>query len=453
MTDRADNESYGTSTFTRAGAGLPVKPTRRTRRPSPFEGIPPQIFLIAQTPYGYLHHRSQRIADQLRDWGIPLTYVEESGGWRPYLTRRRSGLPRALGRSLMYHAGALIKRPDHPPRPTIVRGKPDIVEMPLGLPTTRFDSASLERLTASVFRQTLLREVFPRRDPRLRTVALVNSPIWGMVLRKGDFDRVVYDCIDDVSLYAGLASVSRFLDYERKLIRISDAVVATAASLEQHVRELDSRIPITRIPNGVDVEWFQEAAAEDRAVVRTGSLTAPVVGYVGTISGWLNISLAARVARLLPHVTFLFVGPEDPWVDLEPLKGLPNVRFFGRIPYDEVPSVIAACRVCWIPFSAGRIVERTNPIKLFEYFALGKPVVSTPMPELETFRRRGLLGIGTTDEDLSREIQRALAEEDERLVARRVRVAREHSWDTLIGDLFGVLRGERSSTVSKEPQA
>ncbi len=374
-------ESDGASSFRRAETGLRVKSSRRSRRPSPFEGIPPQVFLIAQTPYSYLHHRSQRIADQLRDWGVPLVYVEESGGWRPYLTGRRRGLPRALGRSFRYHMNVLMGRSRPSDRLTKGAGKVDVVETPLSIPTTRFDSASLERLTASLFRQTLVHEVFPRRDSRLRSVALINSPLWGMVLQRGDFDRIVYDCIDDVSLYAGLASVSRFLGYEQRLVQVSDAVVATAASLEEHIRGLDPRIPITRIPNGVDVEWFQEVAAGGgRIAAEVDSLPAPVVGYVGTISGWLNLSLVADVARLLPGVTFVFIGPEDPWVNLEPLKQLPNVRFFGRIPYEEVPSVIAACRVCWIPFSPGRIVERTNPIKLFEYFALGKPVVSTPSP-------------------------------------------------------------------------
>ncbi len=327
-------------------------------------------------------------------------------------------------------------------------GHPDIVEMPLSIPTTRFDSPSLEGLTGSLFRQTLAREVLPRRNMPLRTVALVNSPIWGMVLRKGDFDRVVYDCIDDVSLYAGMASSSRFLEYERKLIQLSDAVITTAASLEAHVRGIDPRIPVFRIPNGVDVDWFQSAAAEERSSVDGGMLPPPIVGYVGTISGWLNIALVAEVALLLPSVTFLFVGPEDPWVDLDPLKRLPNVRFLGRVPYDDVPALIAACRACWIPFSAGRIVERTNPIKLFEYFALGKPVVSTPMPELETYHRRGLLGFGRTAEELAEAIRHALDEDDERVVLRRVRVARKHSWDTLIADLYRVLHGGIPSAMS-----
>jgi hypothetical protein len=329
--------------------------------------------------------------------------------------------------------------PGHLP---VGEGKVDIVEMPLSVPTTRFDSAPLERWTASVFRQTLVREVFPRRIARLKSVALVNSPLWGMVLQKGDFDRVVYDCIDDVSLYAGLASLSRFQEYEQKLLQVSDAAIATAGSLETHVRGLNPRIPVFRIPNGVDVEWFQESAAEERVLPDVDALASPVVGYVGTISGWMNIALAAEVAGLLPAVTFMFVGPEDPWVNLEPLKRLPNVHFLGRKLYEDVPTVIAACRVCWIPFSSGRIVDRTNPIKLFEYFALGKPVVSTPMPELDPYQRHGLLRIGTTAGELAQALEVALAEEDEHLVLRRVKVAREHSWDTLIVELLRVLRGE-----------
>jgi glycosyltransferase involved in cell wall biosynthesis len=410
----------------------------RTLPPLP-GGVPPQVFLISQSPYGYLHHRSQRIADQFRDWGFPVSYVEENGGWRPYLGGHRKGFGRALGRSVAYHLGTLIGF--SPVRGTVPgsTGEMNVVEMPLGVPPTKFDSPLLERWTASLFRHVLERDVLPLRDPRLRTVALVNSPLWGAVLRRGDFDRVVYDCIDDVSLYAGLASPARFLEYERKLLGVSDAVVVTAAPLENHIRSVDQGIPLFRIPNGVAAEWFQESAAEGRLPSEIGELTSPIVGYVGSISGWLNVSLAAEVAALLPSVTFLFVGPEDPWVDLGPLKRLPNVRFLGRRPYDEVPSIIAACRACWIPFSSGKIVEATNPIKLFEYFALGKPVVSTPIPELDPYHRLGLLGIGATAAELVRALEVALAEGDTLVASRRVNVALDHSWEKLIGDLLGVI--------------
>jgi glycosyltransferase involved in cell wall biosynthesis len=318
----------------------------------------------------------------------------------------------------------------------------DIVQMPQSVPISRFDSAGLERYTASLFRQTLVREVLPRCDNHFRSVALVNDPLWGLVLRKGDFDRVVYDCVADASHYAGLASLSRYLEYEQRLLGISDAVIAASAALRSHLHSRDARIRIALIPNGVDVGWFQETAAETRALPEIDRLSPPVIGYVGNISGWLNVGLVEAVARLLPAVNFLFVGPEDPWVNTDSVKRLPNVSFAGRMPYDETPCVIAACKACWMPLVGGAEADRDIPVKVFEYFALGKPVVATPLPELERYRRRGLLSVGTTAEEVAQAITKALAEDDEHLVLRRVRVAREHSWEKLITKVLRVLRGE-----------
>jgi glycosyltransferase involved in cell wall biosynthesis len=142
----------------------------------------------------------------------------------------------------------------------------------------------------------------------------------------------------------------------------------------------------------------------------------------------------------LPEVVFAFVGPVDPWVDFGALKRLPNVRFLGRKEYREVPAYVAACRVCWIPFAGGRIVQNTNPIKLYEYFALGKPVVSTPMPEVESYRQEGLVYIGGSPRELVTAIRQGLSEGESPAAQRRIEVAREHDWETLIGRLYEVLR-------------
>jgi glycosyltransferase involved in cell wall biosynthesis len=426
-------------------------PVKTTHLPPP-GGVAPQVFLISQTPYNYLHHRFQQIANRLVDWQLPVVYVQESSGWRPYLSGVRKGFSRALLRSIGYHLLALfslltglLRAKPAGPHPEPEPGRLIVIEMPLGIPTVHFNWSTLEMLSAAIYRQVLRRAVFPRMSVHRATVALVNSPIWGNVLLKGDFDRIIYDCIDDVALYAGKSSIERFRGYERKLLDLSHGVVVTAAPLEEQILELVPEKPVTRIPNGVDVEWFQASAAEATVPTDLPRTSRPLIGYIGSISTWLDLELSRAVAESMPDAEFLFIGPADPWLDLEALARLPNVRFLGRKPYEEVPSYVAACRVCWIPFSSGRIVEHTNPIKLFEYFALGKPVVSTPMPELGSYARNDLVRIGSSPEEIRKALRAALQEQDGPLGAERVAVARAHGWEALIRQLYGVLRGERDA--------
>ncbi len=410
------------------------KPTAslRARRQAPARVIPPQVFLFSQIPYSLPHHRYRQIADQFSEWGVPLTYVEESSHVGAF-GRKEGGIGRALGRSLKYRLGGAMGRPAEPARMPAHEGGIEIVRIPPGIPATRFNP--LDRLGASLLRQTLERELLPRRIAGLKTIALINNPTWGRALRKGDFSRVIYDCTGDLAGYAGTPPPPGTQEYEQALIKICDAVVVTSEPLEAHVRGIDPVIPLFRIPDGVDVEWFQESATEER----TEALPEPIVGCVGIAPKWLDVSLIAGVATLLPEVTFLFAGPEEPG-SLEPIKRLANVRCLGPQVLENIPSIIGACSACWIPFSVS--VEQHIPLALYEYFALGKPLVSTPIKELETYRRRGLVRTGRTSEEIARALKEALDEESESAVRRRVKVARERSWERLIEGLFRVVRGE-----------
>ena len=141
-------------------------------------------------------------------------------------------------------------------------------------------------------------------------------------------------------------------------------------------------------------------------------------------------------------ITFMLVGP---LVDPEravALQAHANVIFPGMRPYAEVPAYIAAFDLCLIPFISGKIAESTNPVKVFEYFALGKPVLSTPVAELQSFAQEGLLTIAEGEEFI-RGLERAGEAQDPAIVARRKEIAAAQSWQALVAQMLEVMnRGE-----------
>jgi glycosyltransferase involved in cell wall biosynthesis len=314
--------------------------------------------------------------------------------------------------------------------------------MPLVIPTNRRDSRCVERLNARVLRRLLLDRILPWTGPGSGCVALIDNPFWVNALRKGDVERMYYDCIDDVRLYAGRAAVDRWRSYERDLLSMCDGAFATAVALEEQIRADAPALPVERVPNGVDSAWFRARVLRESPPADLARLPRPLIGYVGTISDWLDYGSVTALARLLPTHSFVFVGPIDYASRRAELCTAPNIHWLGRKAYEDVPAYIGAFDVCWIPFAQGPIVEHTNPIKLFEYFALGRPVVTTPMPEVLPFTGGGLVYIGQTPQELAGALEAARTGDSAAAQSRRRAVAEEHGWDRLVGRMLAAMQGE-----------
>jgi glycosyltransferase involved in cell wall biosynthesis len=404
------------------------------------------VYLFSPIPYSFLHQRPQKLADQFVALGIPVTFIEPCG-LSEYLSGRKKGLPLLVVRSLWYLLlgllAFLIPGIRRKPRPSAMDGKPEsglrIVDMPFIIPNNRVDSALLERINASVYRQTLIHRVFRRMHEGEESIAIVENPLWGLVLEKGDFSKITYDCIDDITLFSGRGSAERIVEYERRLLGMSEAVYVTAEKLEENLRAKTKSIPILRVPNGVDYDFFQSRTAGGEAPADLATVQRPIVGYVGVLRDWMDYDLLEFIAGRMPGISFVLVGPIDFEFRIEHLRKMRNVVFPGRKDYRDIPAFVNGFDVCMIPFLTGPVSHTTNPVKIFEYFALGKPVVSSPLHELEQFREKGLLWIANGKEEFAAAVAKAMKEGDGPVRKRRREVARQHSWKTLAGSMLAAV--------------
>ncbi len=260
-----------------------------------------------------------------------------------------------------------------------------------------------------------------------RAVGVVISPVWVPWLEELPFGTVIYDCIDDVSVHAPLPVLRElYAAWEQELICRADGVVVTAGVLARSVRQVRPDVPIAVIRNGVNDAWFRSRAA---ALPRPADVPAgkPIVGFLGALYNWIDWALVQRVVRLLDDVRFVFVGPDDGCGEIIRLSALPNVRMLGRRPYDQVPAYMRAFDVCWVPFCQDRVGLSANPVKMYEYLALGKPVVSTPVADVESFE--GLVEVGRTPDEVAECLRRALRHPPTDAEARSA-FATRNSWAT-----------------------
>jgi hypothetical protein len=132
------------------------------------------------------------------------------------------------------------------------------------------------------------------------------------------------------------------------------------------------RSDVTLLPNGVDVESFAEP------VERPADLPASlIVGYAGKLAERIDDAFVAAVATALPEVQFVFVGPVLNGGAIRAMRKLPNVQILGDRPYGEIPGYLRSFDVAWIPHRVGEGETGGDPIKLYEYWAADRQVVST----------------------------------------------------------------------------
>jgi glycosyltransferase involved in cell wall biosynthesis len=257
--------------------------------------------------------------------------------------------------------------------------------------------------------------------------AIVVSPGWTPWLEVLPFRRVIYDCIDEVSVHAPQPElIPLYRKWEQQLVQRASAAVVTAEPLRTALQRQRPGLPIAMIRNGVDVERFQKRA---RTLSRPKDLPArgrPLIGFVGALYAWIDWPLIANVARLLPDHDFVFIGPYDGRSAIDRVSGLDNVRFLGARPYENVPAYVQAFDACWVPFDQSAVSRAANPVKIYEYLALGKPVVSTPVADSQSFE--GYVRVGRTPAEISDHVRAALAEAGGD-TARRVEFARANSWE------------------------
>ncbi|MDD4910357.1 MAG: ElyC/SanA/YdcF family protein [Candidatus Omnitrophica bacterium] len=246
----------------------------------------------------------------------------------------------------------------------------------------------------------------------------------------------VYYCIDNFR--ASSASARRIERSEADLLKKADLVFVTSNELHRYCSRYNKNVHF--FPFAVSYEKFENIRLnESAAPAELGNINKPIVGYVGGMHKWVDQPLIRAVARRRGDLSFVFVGPIQD--DISSLSDLDNVHFLGKKEHDRLPCFIKSFDVCIIPYSLTDYTKNVYPTKLNEYFAMGKPVVSTGLPEIISFNERHNNMVYTAEgaEGFTGAIERALREDNSSLAQRRIDIARENSWSNSIVRMNGLI--------------
>lgn len=212
-----------------------------------------------------------------------------------------------------------------------------------------------------------------------RPIFLVGSPWYAPMLEWFDQPLVIYDHYDDLEV-----SAARLEDHQA-LLREAAIVLTTSQALLEAV--LPHRPDALLCPNAVDYNLVQQMRPSATDIIPKDlqeimRKNLPVIGYSGALAEWFDYELVRQSAFMRPNWQFVLIGVDyDGSLGESGLLDCPNVHYLGLKSYRELFSYVWRFSVAIIPFVLNEITRATSPVKLFEYFACQKPVVSTPLPE------------------------------------------------------------------------
>jgi glycosyltransferase involved in cell wall biosynthesis len=268
-----------------------------------------------------------------------------------------------------------------------------------------------------------------------------------MVGRMGE-SAVVYDVTDDWTEMTQSPTLARRVDrQDAELCAKADAVIVCSQRLAELKRERSSAVHL--IPNGVDAEHYAnvlsqvvgEGNGESELPKVAREWRRPVLGYTGTVHpDRVDVELVRKVAQNWEGSVVL-VGPDHLRDEDKARIDLPNVHRVGAVKYAEIPGVMRAFDVCMVPHRMTAFTESLNPIKLWEYLAAGKPIVSTDVAGFRDYPKLVRLA-KTADEFLAAAhaaVEEGGTEQGKALAEQRRAVARENSWAQRVDEIERVI--------------
>jgi len=287
----------------------------------------------------------------------------------------------------------------------------------------------------------------------------LNSMILGKIMKRLNFDNpifwfydpegvgylkrfkprlVCYDCVSEYStmpFYSSARRKKRLKRLESELIKISDIVFTTSDPLFEEKKKFNSNTYLVR--NVGDFKHFNQICNKNLRIPEDIiNIPKPILGFVGAVDSYtLDFELINYISKENPDWSIVIIGPKlhSCRKKAEGPKG-ENIYYLGRKEYGQLPSYIQNFSVCIIPYRLTSRTERAFPLKLFEFLATGKPVVTTDLPAIQDLN--GIIKIAKSNEEFCILVRQAMSNDDEEQMKKRIEIAKRNTWETRVKKLM-----------------
>ena len=257
-------------------------------------------------------------------------------------------------------------------------------------------------------------------------VLFFSTPLYGKAIDFIKHEKSFY-------YYSDKYTEARVLDGEgKKLISNLDKLLYTKCDelfcasklLTEYVSEKSGR-EAHYLPHGVDVDFFMDEDQKRRTIGEMEKINKPICGYFGTLTVSNDWELLKYCAEKRPGYNFVFIGRKE--IMLEEIEKMNNVFFLGKRDYSDIPAFGNYFDVCLNFWVMKDWIKNSSPLKIKEYLALGKPVVSTEIEEI-TNNFADVVFLSSNKEEFLENLDRAVNSNNEDRINKGLEKVKNESW-------------------------
>lgn len=212
------------------------------------------------------------------------------------------------------------------------------------------------------------------RDLDAFEMVYVGYPLYARYIPTSYCGKIIYDCMDNHEmLYPYPKGVDKVVAQEKQLIQRCDLLLTSAIKLQEKMDKIAGYSKSRLLRNGTHTECLSEVRVPKIKEKYT-------VGYVGTIAEWFDFSVLLKSLDRFSQIEYHLVGPALKREEQE------RIIYHGCVEHHALEEVIKEYDCLIMPFQVNEIVAYVDPVKLYEYIASGKCIISVYYPEIERFR-------------------------------------------------------------------
>lgn len=254
-----------------------------------------------------------------------------------------------------------------------------------------------------------------------------------------DNEQYFYEVYDEYTMDFATGKINQeIFKLEQDILRNAKHVFFTSNPLYERKKIYTTNASV--ISNGVVFDLFNKYKLDQTPNIGLRKS----VGYLGNLSDFFNWDLVYGLCIARPDLDFFFHGQLELKNDsdkdsFEKINKLPNTYFSSRVTREQGAAAVNRYDVLIIPFVINDAMHAVNPLKLWEYFATGIPVISSPMDAVKI--PEPILYVARSSDDWLNKLNIALDEtSDSDICVQRIEMAKEVSWEHLAEKYSNVIK-------------
>ena len=259
--------------------------------------------------------------------------------------------------------------------------------------------------------------------------------------------KIIYEFVDGIDeKLCGKETAKLLLDRHKTIINnYNPYIIATSTKLYDSIKEENNNAKVKLVTNGVEYDYFANTKVnipeEMNELKKDDNI---IIGYYGALASWFDYDLLKKLANHNEKYQIVLIGLDyDQSLDKSEVLKMPNIHYLGKKKYEELASYLHGFDICILPFLINEITLSTSPVKIFEYMAAKKPIVTTDLPEC---RKYDSILIGKNVDEFIEKTEVAITKtNDDKYSELLTKEAKENDWKSKFNSLLELIEnGEKN---------